>query len=118
MAGIKMRIDISPRALEDLESIKNHIEEKLQNPSSAKTIVTDILYSIKSLDKFPKRGASLNSLIDTRTDYRFIQSHNYVIFYRTNNENVFIVRILYKHRDFMKIFFNDTETIDSNENMD
>lgn len=110
-----MKVDISPRAYEDLESIKKYIEGKLQNPSAAKTILIDIMDSIKSLDKLPDRGAPLNTLLSIKSDYRFIQSHNYAIFYRTEEARVFIVRILYKHRNFMKVFFAEEATLDPND---
>lgn len=107
-----MKVDISPLAYEDLESIRKHIEEKLYNPSSARNILMDILDSIKSLDKLPDRGALLNTLLSVKSDYRFIQSHNYVIFYRNEESRVLVVRVLYKHQNFMKVFFNDEVTLD------
>ena len=107
-----MKVDISPRAYEDLESIKKHIEENLQNPSAARTILTDIMDSIKSLDKLSDRGAPLNTLLPINNDYRFIQSHNYAIFYRTEKTRVLIVRVLYKHRNFMKVFFADEASLE------
>jgi len=71
----------------------------------------DIMDAIKSLDNFPDRGAPLNTLIAINNDYRFIQSHNYVIFYRKEENRVLIVRVLYKHRNFMKaLFSNETTT--------
>ena len=58
-----MNVEISHRVYEDLESIKIHIEDNLQNPQSAKKIMIDIMDAIKSVDKFPDRGAPLNTLI-------------------------------------------------------
>ena len=110
-----MKVDISPRAYEDLESIKKYIEEKLQNPSAAKTILIDLMDSIKSLDKLPDRGAPLNTLLPIKSDYRFIQSHNYAIFYRTEETRVLIVRVLYMHRNFMKIFFTNEATLEPDD---
>ena len=106
-----MNVKISYRAYEDLESIKIHIEDNLQPPQSAKKIMIDILDAIKSLDNFPDRGAPLNTLIVINNDYRFIQSHNYVIFYRKEENRVLIVRVLYKHRNFMKALFSNETNI-------
>ena len=101
-----MRVDISPIAYDDLEAIKKHIEEKLQNPPASKNILIDIMDRIKSLDELSERGAPLNTLIATKSDYRFIQSHNYVIFYKIEEARILIVRVLYKRRDFMRAFFS------------
>lgn len=102
-----MKIEITPRAYEDLESIKYYISHPLQNPQSAQVILTDIMKCIRSLDKLPDRGSPLNTIVPTKSDYRFIQSHNYVIFYRTEETRVLIVRILYRYRNFMKVLFSD-----------
>ncbi|WP_303814482.1 type II toxin-antitoxin system RelE/ParE family toxin [Selenomonas ruminantium] len=109
-----MNVEISHRAYEDLESIKIHIEDNLHNPQSAKKIMIDIMDAIKSLDNFPDRGAPLNTLISINNDYRFIQSHNYVIFYRKEDNRVLIVRVLYKHRNFMKALFSNISNSTSN----
>ena len=103
-----MIVTISPRAYTDLEEIKSYISDSLQASDSAKIILSDILKSIRSLNELPERGAPLDTIIDVKTDYRFIQSHNYIIFYRVEGTCVFISRVLYKHRNFLKVFFSDS----------
>lgn len=107
-----MKVDMSPAAFDDLEAIKKHIEEKLQNPPAAKNILLDIMNSIKSLDGLPERGAPLDTLVSVKSDYRFIQSHNYIIFYRIDESRIIIVRVLYKRRDFMRVFFSSETNAD------
>lgn len=100
-----MKVDISPRAYEDLAEIKEYISVVLQNPNSAKEILQDIMDAIRSLDELPDRGAPLDTITSIKSDYRFIQSHSYVIFYRVEECRVFISRVLYRGRNFMKVFF-------------
>lgn len=38
-----MKIDVSPRAYQDLTDIKLYISNKLANPDAAKKILTDII---------------------------------------------------------------------------
>lgn len=104
-----MKVDISPRAYDDLAEIKDYISVTLQKPESAKEILRDIMDAIRSLEELPDRGAPLDTLISIKSDYRFIQSHNYAIFYRVEEYRVFISRVLYKRRNFMKVFFAEPE---------
>ena len=104
-----MNIDISPRAYEDLREIKQYISRKLLNPSSASETIEDLLKSIRSLGELPDRGAPLNTLVPINSKYRFIQCRNYAIFYRVEEERVFISRVLYKYRNFFRIFFPEEQ---------
>ena len=60
---------------------------------------------INRLRTFPDSGAPLSSIIDLGTNYRFLVCGNYTAFYRTENNAVLIVRVLYGRRDFMRILF-------------
>ncbi len=40
------------------------------------------------------------------TDFRYLVSGNYLIFYKVDNEYVSIYRILYGRRDYLKIIFD------------
>lgn len=44
-----MKIDVSPRAYQDLTDIKLYISNKLANPDTAKKILTDIIDALHSL---------------------------------------------------------------------
>lgn len=43
------------------------------------------------------------------TDYRFVISGNYLSFYRYRDDTIFVDRILYARRDYMKILFGDMD---------
>jgi len=46
------------------------------------------------------------------TDYRFLVSGKYIVFYQTDGEMVSIYRILYGSRDYMKVLFGNRLTDD------
>lgn len=101
------RLRISPEAAADLKEIKLYIETELDNPPAALNTVSKIIRSIRGLEGFPGRGAPLSSIIDMQTDYRFLVCDSYLIFYRSQAEQVFVLRVLYGKRDYIKILFHD-----------
>lgn len=98
---------LSEEAQNDLMEIKAYIEEELQNPSAALATVSKITKSLRILQNHAQAGALLSSIADVESDYRFIVSGNYISFYRAYGKNVYIDRILYAHRDYMRILFGD-----------
>lgn len=96
---------ISPAANDDLIAIREYITKDLDSPKAAINTVSKIIRSIKTLVDFPLSGAPLESIIDFSNDYRFVVSGNYISFYRYIDDTVFVDRILYGGRDFVKILF-------------
>lgn len=99
---------ISPEALEDLKSIKKYISGELCNEQAAQNVVSKIMKSIRTLERFPKTGTLLSSKANIVTGYRFIVSGNYLTFYRIEDETVYISRVLYGRRDFNRILFGES----------
>ncbi|MCL2655781.1 MAG: type II toxin-antitoxin system RelE/ParE family toxin [Coriobacteriia bacterium] len=99
------KVQVSPRAQDDLVATKTYIEHDLCSPRAALTVIAQITKRLRELRKFPDLGASLDSFIDIHTDYRFLVCDSYTVFYRHVGEEVFVDRILYGKRDFMKILF-------------
>ena len=102
--------DLSEEAQNDLLEIKAYIEEELLNPSAALATVSRITKSLRILQNYAQTGAPLSSIADIESDYRFIVSGNYISFYRAYDSEVFIDRILYARRDYMRILFGDSTT--------
>ena len=105
------KILISPVAKKDLEEIKNYICEELENPIAAVNVLSRITKKIKNLKKTPGIGVSLSSKVPFDTEYRFLVCGNYLAFYRYEEKTIFVDRILYGRRDYIKILFpelNDT----------
>jgi toxin ParE1/3/4 len=45
--------------------------------------------------------------MDIQTNYRFLVCASYLIFYRCEDEIIFVLRILYGRRDYTRILFGD-----------
>lgn len=98
-------IKFSPEAIADLQNTKSYIADELCNEQAAVSTIEKILKRILMLKDFPKLGAPLSSIVNLDTDYRFLACGNYTAFYRVENDTVYILRVLYARRDFMRILF-------------
>lgn len=101
------KLRISPEAKNDLVEIKGYISQELCNPQAAVNLVSKITKKIRGLSEHPGIGASLSSIMDIQTDYRFLVCANYLIFYRYEAEIVFVSRILYGRRDYLRVLFGN-----------
>ncbi len=101
------KLKISPEARNDLVAIKNYISDELHNPQAAINLITKITKKIRGLLEYPEIGSSLAAVIDIQTEYRFLICNNYLIFYRYEDEAVYIIRILYGRRDYLRVLLND-----------
>lgn len=100
-------LHLSEEAQNDLMEIKAYIEEELLNPSVALATVSRITKSLRILQTYVQAGAPLSSIAEIESDYRFIVSGNYISFYRAYGSEVYVDRILYARRDYMRILFGD-----------
>lgn len=101
------KIKYSPEALNDLDEIWNYISINLSNPISANNTINGIFDSIDVLKEFPKSGTALEFSNAIKTNYRFVRYKNYIAFYRISDNNIFVDRIIYGKRDYMKILFEN-----------
>jgi len=100
-------LHISPEAREDLQDIKEYISSELENPTAAQNVVSNIIKAMRSLEQFPDMGVPLSSVVDVPNDYRFLVSGNYLAFYRNDKDSVYVIRVIYGKRDYMKILFGE-----------
>ena len=100
-------LHISEEAQNDLEEIKVYIEAELGNPSAAMATVSKITKSLSILRTHALAGAPLSSLVEADSDYRFLVSGNYIAFYRAYGTAVYVDRVLYGRRDYLRILFHD-----------
>ena len=107
-----MKIRVTPAALNDLKEIRSYIENDLSNPIAANNVIKRIIDDYSCLEISPLMGPSLSTKVPFDTDYRFIVSGNYLVFYKADDEYVSIYRILYGRRDYHKIIFDDIELSD------
>lgn len=87
--------------------IKEYITKELDNPAAAVNVVSKIIESYEKLKEFPMLGVELSSKIDVSTDYRYLISGNYIVFYKADDVYVSIYRIIYSRRDYIKILFGE-----------
>ncbi|WP_078427502.1 type II toxin-antitoxin system RelE/ParE family toxin [Alkalihalobacterium alkalinitrilicum] len=101
------KLRINPVAKQDLYDIKEYITKELDNPTAAVSVVSNIIESYKKLKDYPMLGLELSSKISIETDYRYLVSGNYIVFYKFDDVYVSIYRILYSRRDYVKLLFNE-----------
>lgn len=93
----------SPLAKRDLDEIYDYISSEIKNPSAASGTVDAILNAADSLEDFPYVGSLVEGLPPIYGEYRFITVRNYIVFYRLSEGQVFIDRILYGRRDYLRL---------------
>lgn len=101
-------IHISDAAQKDLSEIKAYIAEDLGNPTSAVSVTRKITADIRALKNHAMLGAQLSSVIAAPGDYRFLVTGSYLTFYRVSGTEIYIDRILYGRRDYLRDLFGDT----------
>ena len=110
---MKNNIYYSPEAQNDLGEIRKYITFELCNPQAAENTVNKIMDTIDELENFSEIGTLLSSVTDIESDYRFLTIRNYVVFFRVNGQDVYIDRVLYGRRDYLRILFPDLPQYDN-----
>lgn len=100
------KLRINPAAKRDLLEIKDYITAELDNPNAAEKTLIKIAESYGKLKDFPYMGIELSAKIEVVTDYRYLVSGKYIIFYKVDSAYVSIYRILYASRDYTRILFD------------
>lgn len=106
------KIRVNPNAAEDLIETRDYITEELQNPAAALNVVRKIIERYEQLKMFSLLRVDLSSKISVQTDFRYLVAGNYIIFYRVDHEYVYIYRILYAGRDYIKVLFSNEVSVD------
>ena len=88
-------LHLSYEAQNDLSDIKDYIAEDLENPQAAIATVSKITKTIRMLRDHALIGTPLSSIADVDSNYRFLVSGNYMVFYRANGNDIYIDRVLY-----------------------
>jgi len=104
-----LKIQFTPQAAADLVESKRYISCDLFNPQAATALLVLILEKIRTLAALPRTGARLKTDIPSLKTYRFIPCKNYLVFYRTEEKSVSIIRILYARRDYLGLLESDTK---------
>lgn len=100
---MKRKIKINDIALKDIEEIKEYI--RMENVNAIRKFAKEIRATFERVAEFPNVGISLSKIIRVKTEYRYLISKGYIVFYKYDENNVYIYRILSDKRDYMKILF-------------
>ena len=103
------KIVLSPEARNDLAEIRDYIEQELESTEAALKTVAEITKRLRELEKHGKLGARLSAVTDVESEYRFLVCGNYRAFYRYEEDVVYVDRILYGRRDYMRVLFSEDE---------
>ncbi len=98
-----------------MDEIWDYIVSELQNLSAAERIVNSIMDAVDQLGEFAEVGAPLSSIANVESDYRFLVTGNYLTFYRVYGNEVYVDRVLYGRRDYLRILFGDMSDEETTE---
>ena len=104
------KIVYSPASLADMFEIRDHITHKLHNSAAAAKLLIAIKTRIEALKTSPLIGSPITADLTPETTYRFLLCGNYYNFYRTEEDCIKIVRIIYQRRDYIQILFGKNTT--------
>jgi len=103
------KLHYSTESRNDLAQIKEYISVEFDNPTAATRMVAFIAKRIRGLKQFPEMGALLSSIVDVESNYRYLVCKSYLVFYRIDGSDVYIIRVLYGGRDYASILFGDLQ---------
>jgi addiction module RelE/StbE family toxin len=96
------RVQITDKALEDMEEIYTYIAEQLQAPESAIGQYNRIAEAIQKLNVFPERVRIMESEPEHSMGLRQLPIDNFSAFYMVEDDKVIVTRVLYSASDISK----------------
>lgn len=110
-----MNIDISPEAFNDITKIKEYVQKEFGNKEAVKA-VKGVFKDIRTLGDYPNTGLRrIFEKFNIVTDYMYIVSGANYIFYRIENDNLKIVRVLNSKMDILYVLFGIREVDDDSD---
>ena len=96
-------IEYSKEAREDLIEIKRYIKYNLQEPETAQKLISKIRFEIDKLKNNPQIFAIIDDDFIKKFEIRKLIVDNYIVFYRIQNDNIQIARIMYGRRNWINL---------------
>ncbi len=93
------KVQITDKALADMEEIYNYIAMQLQAPGNAIGQYNRIANTIEELNMFPQKARLMEFEQEHAIGLRQLMVDNYSIFYVIENEKVIVMRVLYSASD-------------------
>ena len=94
------KVQITDKALADMEEIYNYIAIQLQAPENAIGQYNRIAKAIEELKMFPEKVRLMESEQERAMGLRQLAVENYSFFYVIENESVIVMRVLYSAESF------------------
>lgn len=104
-------VQITDRALADMEEIYNYIAIQLQSPENAIGQYNRIAEAIEGLHVFPERVKLMESEPERIMEVRQLVVDNYSVFYVIENMKVIVIRVLYSAMDISRRLLEDNRHI-------
>ena len=95
-------VQITDKALADMEEIYTYIAEQLQAPENAIGQYNRIAEAIQKLNVFPERVRIMESEPENTMGLRQFPVDNFSVFYVIKEERVIITRVLYSASDISR----------------
>ena len=93
------KVQITDKALADMEEIYNYIAIQLQAPENAMGQYNRIAKAIENLNMFPERARIMESEQERTMAIRQLVVDNYSVFYVIEDERAIVMRVLYRASD-------------------
>ncbi|MDR2718244.1 MAG: type II toxin-antitoxin system RelE/ParE family toxin [Treponema sp.] len=102
------RLIFSKLYKEDVDSSYNYIKDKLESPMAADNLIKEILEKLNKIKENPGIRPLVQDKYLASLGYRSISVKNYTIFYIISSNNLYIIRFLYKKRNWINILKEKT----------
>lgn len=101
----KYRINIFPRAEQDMESIFHYIAVTLRNGTAANKHIDDFENALNRVCEMPESCPRVNNEYVKDKSLRKLVVNNYIVFYRAveKNKEIQVIRVLYGMMNFQDI---------------
>lgn len=109
-----LELNISPEALHDLQRIKNPDAPGPQGEANAQKEVKRLLGAMRRLREDPGGGPRVSTVISVVYDYHFFACGDYLILYRYDDDELFILRVLHSAPEYESVLFRDGAQADFN----
>ncbi|NLV15635.1 MAG: type II toxin-antitoxin system RelE/ParE family toxin [Syntrophomonadaceae bacterium] len=100
-------LHLSKEAQADLAEIKEYFSKELENPTAALSTLKKITKGMRILQSHALAGPPLSSIANVESDYRFLVHGNFLTFYRVQGDEVYVDRVIYGRRDYLRILFGE-----------
>ncbi len=106
------KVEYSQIAIRKLKESKARLSDEYGTEISTKTI-KQITTAIRNLAIFERRGISVSTMYDLKSDYFYLYLRHYYIFYRIEQDKIYIVDIFHEKEDFMYKLFRISTVSDN-----